>query len=80
MLPFAIGLLAGAAAVQLAKKGLPAKQLHQAGQSLKKSSVSGLTALEHSAAKLRSKLESPDSSKPNADAPAEQETPTRADE
>jgi hypothetical protein len=60
MLPFAIGIIAGAAAMRLLQKSQPVKQFGKAGQTLRKTGVAGLSALEHSSARLRSKLEQKD--------------------
>lgn len=57
MLPLIIGIAAGAAAMRLVQKKLPTQPLHKASQTLRETGVAGLSAIERSSAKLRSRLE-----------------------
>lgn len=57
MLPFVIGAIVGAAAMRLTQNKLPAQPLQKAGESLRKTGVAGLSALERSSAQLRNRLE-----------------------
>ncbi|MFT3848554.1 MAG: hypothetical protein QM739_07680 [Propionivibrio sp.] len=56
LLPFAVGLLAGAVTVKMVKNDQTKKQLEKAQASLKKATVSSLNVIEQSSARLRSKL------------------------
>ena len=64
LLPFAVGLLAGVVTVKVVKNDQTKKQLEKAQASLKKATVSSLSAIEQSSARLRTKLAEP------AEAPA----------
>jgi hypothetical protein len=59
LLPFAVGLLTGAAAVKLVKKDATRARLDQAQTQLRNATLSGLSALEQSSARLREKLAAP---------------------
>lgn len=56
LLPFAVGLLAGALTVKMVKNDLTRKQLEKAQAGLKKATVSSLNAIEQSSARLRTRL------------------------
>lgn len=59
LLPFAVGLLAGAVTVKMVKNDQAKKQLEKAQDSLRRATVSSLNAIEQSSARLRSKLAEP---------------------
>lgn len=56
LLPFAVGLLAGVFTVRLARNNKTRAGLDKAQARLREATVSGLTALESSSARLRDKL------------------------
>jgi hypothetical protein len=56
LLPFAAGLIAGAAVVKIAKNDKTKANLDKAQNRLKEATVNGLTVIEQSSAKLRGKL------------------------
>ena len=58
LLPFAAGLLAGAAAVKLIREDKAKAGLDKAQDRLREATVSGLSAIEQSSARLRSRLAS----------------------
>lgn len=57
LLPFAAGLLVGITAVKLAKNDKTKASLDKAQEKIREATVSGLTAIERSSAKLRTKME-----------------------
>lgn len=56
LLPFTVGLLAGAAAVKMVKNDQAKNQLDKAQNTLLRATVSSLSAIEQSSARLRAKL------------------------
>lgn len=56
LLPFALGALAGAAAVSLARRGKDAVRLDKAQDRIRQAAACGLAAVERSSAQLREKL------------------------
>lgn len=67
MLPFAVGLIAGAVVVKLIQKTAPPASLDKTREYLRHAGVSGLCAIERSSAQLRQKLasaETPPQEKP----------------
>lgn len=56
LLPFAAGLLAGAAAVKLLRSDKARAGLGKAQESLREATVSGLAAIEHSSATMKQAL------------------------
>ncbi|GJC06121.1 hypothetical protein ACTFBY_07095 [Aeromonas dhakensis] len=57
MIPLIIGAITGALVVRAARQALPRIPVKKAGATLHDAAVSGLTSLEHSAARLRLRLE-----------------------
>jgi len=74
LLPFAVGLLTGAATIRLFKNENAKKQLTKAQDRLREATVSSLSAIEHSSAQLRSRLEPDTSGVPPPPAAAEAAT------
>lgn len=58
LFPFAAGLLAGVAAVRLARSEKAQKRLDKAQERLREATVSSLSSIEQSSARLREKLQS----------------------
>ena len=69
LLPFAVGLLTGAAGIRLLRNEKAKKQLDKAQDRLREATVSSLTAIESSSARLRTRLDQPAEATPPA-APA----------
>ena len=82
LLPFAVGLLAGAAAVRLIRDDKTRDGLEKAQERLREATVSSLSAIEQSSARLRDRLVSaPDAVEPAAEpGPAPESAPTSAKE
>ncbi|MFT4172054.1 MAG: hypothetical protein QM639_05810 [Rhodocyclaceae bacterium] len=78
LLPFAAGLFVGAAAIKLVKKDRTRERLDQAQTRLREATVSGLSAIEHSSARLREKLATPAAPQAEAVAPAAESVPAPA--
>ena len=57
LLPFAVGIITGAAALRLLRNEKTRKQLDKAQDRLREATVSSLNVIEHSSARLRTKLE-----------------------
>lgn len=57
LLPFAVGIVTGAAAIRLLKNEKARKQLDKAQDRLREATVSSLNVIEHSSARLRTKLD-----------------------
>lgn len=70
LLPFAAGLLAGAVAIKMFRSEKALKQLDQAQNRLREATVSGLSAVEQSTARLRDKLQAAAPAGETAAAPA----------
>lgn len=66
LLPFAVGLLTGAAGVRLLRNESAKKQLAKAQDRLREATVSGLNAIENSSARLRTRLDPSDDAAPSA--------------
>lgn len=75
LLPFALGLLSGAAAVGLLRNKEARGGIASAGTRLREATVSGLAAAERSSARLRERLEPELAAKAPAAAPAAKEKP-----
>ncbi len=59
LIPFAVGILTGVAAVKLVRNEKAKKGLESAQERLQNATVSGLAAIEQSSARLRHRLEAP---------------------
>ena len=59
LIPFAVGILTGVAAVKLVRNEKAKKGLESAQERLQSATVSGLAAIEQSSARLRHRLEAP---------------------
>ena len=57
LLPFAVGLLTGAASIRLLRNEKAKKQLDKAQDRLREATVSSLNAIETSSARLRTRLD-----------------------
>ena len=57
LIPFAVGILTGVAAVKLVRNEKAKKGLESAQERLQSATVSGLAAIEQSSARLRHRLE-----------------------
>lgn len=55
--PFALGLLAGAVAVNVARSATVRRGSEKARNALHQATVDGLNAIEHSSAKMRARLD-----------------------
>lgn len=66
LLPFAVGLLTGAAGIRLLRNEKAKKQLDKAQDRLREATVSSLTAIESSSARLRTRLDQPAAATPPA--------------
>ena len=66
LLPFAVGLLTGAAGIRLLRNEKAQKQLDKAQDRLREATVSSLNAIENSSARLRSRLDQPAEATPPA--------------
>lgn len=64
LLPFAVGLLTGAAGIRLLRNEKAKKQLDKAQDRLREATVSSLTAIESSSARLRTRLDQPAAATP----------------
>lgn len=64
LLPFALGALAGAAAVNLTRRAVARVSLDKTQARLRQATVCGLAAVERSSAKLREKLASTEAPHP----------------
>ncbi len=70
LFPFAIGLVVGAAGIKLVRTGKAKKQIEEAQSYLRSATVSGLSAIEQSSARLRDRLQEEPSEAPQEEAPA----------
>ena len=70
LIPFAVGILTGVAAVKLVRNEKAKKGLECAQERLQNATVSGLSAIEQSSARLRNRIQPP--------APLEAEVATTA--
>ena len=68
LFPFAAGLLTGAVAIKLIRSEKAKKQLDKAQDRLREATVSRLSTIEQSTAKLRDKLQGSPASEPAATA------------
>lgn len=75
LLPFAVGLLTGAAGVRLLRNDSAKEQLAKAQERLREATVSGLNAIENSSARLRTRLDQTAEPAPSA---AAKTTPRKA--
>ena len=75
LLPFAVGLLTGAAGIRLLRNEKAKKQLDKAQDRLREATVSSLNAIETSSARLRTRLDQTAEPAPSA---APKPTPRKA--
>jgi hypothetical protein len=66
LLPFAVGLITGAASVRLLRNEKTKKQLAKAQDRLREATVTSLNAIETSSARLRTRLDQPVEAAPPA--------------
>lgn len=59
LIPFAAGILTGVVAIKLARNEKAKKHLENAQERLQNATVSGLSAIEQSSARLRNRLQAP---------------------
>lgn len=79
LLPFAAGLLTGAVVVKLWRKDKTSLQLDTARDKIREATVSGLSRLESSSARMRDRLSAVEATAPAAtEAPLAPATPAKA--
>lgn len=66
-LPFTLGILAGAVAVNVTRSAKMQRSGEKAREALRSATVGGLTAIEKSSAKMRARLEADEEKKPRVD-------------
>ena len=78
LIPFAVGILTGVAAVKLVRNEKAKKGLESAQEHLQSATVSGLAAIEQSSARLRHRLEAPNEAETSVEDAGEEDAVVEA--